>query len=232
MQGLAGFAEYMTESGLGSGLSPEKLSQLTVKVRQASDVEMDGAHRSGSAVACRKGCAHCCYQWVTSTIPEVLLLAQSIRNDFASDHLATLKLRIRLYLDKIAAIPPKDRMLRVRSACPLLEEDLCTAFESRPMSCRMFNALDVADCIRYRQGDTDTPGAANARQIEVGNAMLFGSAVALRRRNLQEAMVEMVPALDIALSNDRAAEQFLDGEPILDSVIVSGYDPSVVARYV
>lgn len=231
MQGLEQFADTYTQSSLKAGPTPERLAKLTNKIKLVADSNIEEAHRHGPAVACVKGCAHCCHQFVTALIPEVLALATYIKVNFDEGHRRELHQRIDAYLVEMRKVPPGERSAKLKATCPLLENDLCSAFSARPMTCRMFNSINVESCKLYRFTDGASPGRGNAKQIEATNALLFGSAIGLRRAGLQEAIVELIPALQIALSTDNAAERYLAGEPIFDDVIVAGYDPSVVKSY-
>jgi len=230
MTNLNQIAETETRAYLRTGPSPERLSELTVKIHQTADGHIRSAQVLGPAVACAKGCSHCCHQYVTALIPEVLRLAESIRATYSPERLAALEERIRSFLSAVREIPGEGRVLTARLACPILESDLCGAFEARPLACRRHNSVNVAACIEYKEGIRKTPALANAKQFGVGQALFTGWAIGLLRSRLQEAIVEMIPALDIALHTPDAAKRYLAGEAIFDSAIVAGYDPAPIRR--
>src|SRR5262245_24014465 len=82
-------------------------------------------------IACKKGCSHCCYIWVSATAPELLFIAKKIRamGEQTIDRVRT------------AHIETKDFGFDVRDQhphpCPLLEQDICSIYESRPKACRL-----------------------------------------------------------------------------------------------
>lgn len=231
MGSLDQFAENQTLALLRAGPSPVRLAELTLKIGLRADSEMKLAQINGPAVACRAGCSHCCHhQFVTAIVPEVLRLAATIRATYSEERLAGLQERIAAYLEIVRATPGPERLSTVKATCPILEEELCGAFEARPLACRRHNSVDVEACIRYRSGERKVPALANNEQIRVGQSLLSGWALGLRRLRLQEAIVELVPALDIALRNPDADERYLAGEPLFDSVVVAGYDPGPIRR--
>lgn len=230
MSRLLGYAESETLSHLRVGPSAERLASLTERINVTADSEIASAQARGPAVACGKGCSHCCIQYVTVIIPEVLNLAACIRSTYSAERLIGLQERMRSYLDEVSRVPATKRIGTVRLRCPVLEGDLCGGFEARPLACRRYNSIDVEACIRRKNGERKEPPLANAEQTQIGNYLLSGFAIGLRRSRLQEALVEMIPALEIALRIPDAAERYLAGEPVFDSVIVAGYDPSEIRR--
>lgn len=105
-------------------------------------------------LACRQGCAHCCYQPVIVYAPELFLLAAHIRNQEGM---------VEKILQAAKTTPGTQDKKYV--ACPLLEENACTAYAARPLSCHAFVSLDVNDCIsafRYLSAPKiHSPGAYN-----------------------------------------------------------------------
>ena len=224
------FAESQTRARLAKAPSPGDLAVLAVEIGRGADGRMRAVQLLGPAVACKKGCSHCCHQFVTALIPEVLRLADEVRASYSEERLDALRERMSVYLAAVEGIPRELRIPTVRLACPLLESDLCGAFEARPLACRRHNSLEVQACIERRQGARQSPAVANAEQTKIGDGLLTGWAIGLRRSRLQEALVELIPALDIALRIPDAAERYLRGEPVFDETIVAGYDPEPIRR--
>lgn len=232
MQGLDGFAERTFRKGLADGQGLVHLKQITDKVRSVADDEMEGAQRAGPAVACKKGCAYCCYQPVSVNIPEVLYLASYIRENYSPEELEQLRSRMSEYSAGLIPFRREERIVGYNAACPFLSDNICTVFAARPMACRSFNAVNVEDCILFARREADLPGPQNDRQVLIGNQLLFGTAVALYQANLQEAKVELIPCLEIALDHEDAGERYFAGESLFDAYILPDYDPSIVERVV
>jgi Fe-S-cluster containining protein len=90
--------------------------------------------RANTVITCKKGCAYCCHYPFLITIIEGLLLYRwltsrgrwtpSLRKNLKANRAKTLGLALEIWL--LSNIP-----------CPLLEEeDLCIAYEARPLHCR------------------------------------------------------------------------------------------------
>jgi Fe-S-cluster containining protein len=91
---------------------------------------------ASKALACRLGCAHCCHQPVVIYAPEMFFLVAQIRgrNGTAENLLA-------------GAEGARGRARGKSQPCPLLEDNACSVYAARPLSCRSFVSLDVNDCI-------------------------------------------------------------------------------------
>src|SRR5262245_39323476 len=107
--------------------------------------KVDATLQSGAGVrlACKKGCSHCCHAWVSGTIPQWLLLAKLIRNQPAttlSDNVPRAHAETGAY----------DFATREKHplACPMLAQDLCSVYESRPVACRFAASADALKCLR------------------------------------------------------------------------------------
>jgi hypothetical protein len=101
-------------------------------------------------VACKKGCSHCCYVWVSASAPEVLFIAKAVRR--RSDP-ATAG-RIRTAFEKTRNVELSARG-KYPHPCPLLENDACSVYAIRPRSCRFWASADAAICARAYHGISD-----------------------------------------------------------------------------
>jgi Fe-S-cluster containining protein len=96
---------------------------------------LDGVPRAANA--CAKGCAFCCHLPVLVTAPEAALLAEVARR--------TPDVRARLEKEE--------------RRCPFLgDDDLCVAYDVRPLRCRAHTSSDRAVCERVFRGER--PAAA------------------------------------------------------------------------
>ena len=110
-------------------------------------------------ISCRKGCDYCCHLLVEISWEEALELAGYVR-ELAPEQQESLKMRIRKNAEKgrglFRATPetenfcepyggdkdiPEDiydsYFYKMRTPCPFLTEGACSAYEHRPVSCRL-----------------------------------------------------------------------------------------------
>lgn len=97
--------------------------------------------------ACRAGCAHCCYQAVGVTPPEVFAIYDHLRATRTAGELDAALARVRDADDRTRRLPAAER-LSPEHPCPFLVAERCSIYEVRPLSCRGTNSLDAAACER------------------------------------------------------------------------------------
>lgn len=95
-------------------------------------------------IACKKGCAHCCYQHVSITAVEVFHIARHIR---ATPDPDAVMAKLEAKLANRDWDPTRD--YDPRNPCAFLDlGGACSIHAFRPMVCRIVMSLSVADCIR------------------------------------------------------------------------------------
>jgi len=94
--------------------------------------------------ACRSACAACCYLFVAVPPGVAEAIAEHIEVTFSSAERNALLTRLDEAAAAAAAI---DDPTRLRRRCPLLgEDDRCSVYEVRPLTCRAFTSTSVARC--------------------------------------------------------------------------------------
>jgi Fe-S-cluster containining protein len=99
------------------------------------------------AVACKAGCAHCCYQAVHVTPPEALTIVDHLQRRLSRAELASLAARVSEACERTRGLAPLDRMTSDHP-CPFLEAGQCAIYEVRPLACRGMNSLDAGGCAK------------------------------------------------------------------------------------
>lgn len=98
----------------------------------------------GMKVACKKGCAHCCSQMVTVTMPEAIGIYLSIADN------RWLLGNVAHWADTQATLIMRGmtsrQWFRTGQRCMFLTEDnSCAVYQERPFVCRTLMALETAD---------------------------------------------------------------------------------------
>jgi Fe-S-cluster containining protein len=168
-------------------------------------------------IACKKGCSHCCYIWVSATAPELLFIAKIIRDrggqvieQLRRAHLHTMEFNF----DARAEHP---------HPCPLLEQDVCSIYDSRPKACRLAASADASVCARSYHNVTDEDIPTPALHLMGRTVYAIALAVALKRSNLPYDAYELNSGLVRALDVPDAERAWLNGNDIFADVM---HDPA------
>jgi hypothetical protein len=97
--------------------------------------------------ACHSGCAHCCYQAVGVSAPEVFAIYEHLRTTLSVHQLDSVAQRIRDADDRTRGMTSAER-LAPDLPCPFLEDQRCSIYAVRPLACRGANSLDATECER------------------------------------------------------------------------------------
>lgn len=97
---------------------------------------------SDVAIACKKGCSHCCHTWVSVAAPEALYVAKIVqsRDDVAIEKVRSAHASTKEYDFETRAVHPYP--------CPLLEDVVCSIYDFRPKVCRLAASADAEICAR------------------------------------------------------------------------------------
>jgi Fe-S-cluster containining protein len=160
-------------------------------------------------VACGKGCSHCCHVFVTASTPEIIYISKIVRR-LGEDVIAKVR---------TAYIETKnydfDARLQQSRACPLLEGDFCSVYESRPKACRTEASMDASICAASYINLTDDIILKPAIYMKGRAIFEIALAMALRHAQLPLHAYEFNAGLAIALERTDAEKAWLSGEDVL-----------------
>ena len=196
-----------------AGTTPE---ELIGEAFERAAVIADGAEREAKvkhAVACRKGCAWCCYQNVRVSAAEVFYLARWLRTHLPAAELTALAAHAQESAARLRGMPQPQRAL-ARIACALLDPSTgaCRVHEARPMLCRGQLSLAAQTCQRA----VESPGE---NHLEPLLDAIHGAGLASMSLELEFAFLgggpvsgELTAMLAVALADPAAAARWSRGE--------------------
>ncbi len=164
-------------------------------------------------VACKKGCSHCCYGWVSASAPEVLFIAKAVRR--RSD--PAVAGRISTAFEKTRDVEWLARSKHPHP-CPLLENEACSVYAIRPRSCRFWASADATICARAYHGISDEEIPTPRLNIVGRNAYAIAFAVALKHARLPHHLYEFNAALARAMQWENAEREWLAGIDVFADV--------------
>lgn len=192
------------------------------KMMDAASQLIDGllARASERSVACQAGCAHCCYQAVGVSVPEVLALEAHVRATRSPEQREALAARVRQADDRTRGLTSAQR-LSPDLPCPFLEDGRCGVYEARPLACRGTNSLDAQACAEllherearaaFVAGDRTFP--CYLEPVRAFHALSAGLQLALDElHGLETHPLELTAAMRILFDDPaRVADEWLAG---------------------
>jgi hypothetical protein len=179
------------------------------------------------ALACRRGCAHCCHAFVSARAPEVLIAKSAI----PAREREALRAAVEATYRVTGTLGPEARA-KLATPCPMLAAGECRIYDARPGTCRTAVSLDVAACAAaFAPGagpiDIPTPDF----HIVMRRGYSIALAGALKRAGYSAPSYEFVGAMRAALARPDAESAWLAGEDVFAGVQTDpGSDPFEHAR--
>jgi Fe-S-cluster containining protein len=181
------------------------------KAQQRHDARIAGAPDVGT-LACRAGCAWCCYFTVDVRAAEVFHILDVVEQSFTPQEKSRVYAEVRANSETLRNSVEGGRVVR-NLKCPFLSEGRCTIYAARPQSCRNYHATNVAGCEQSfaepENLDIDPDFAPGVYQT--GVAHVEAVSTAMREAGYDVAAYELNAALDAALSDAAARERFKSG---------------------
>jgi Fe-S-cluster containining protein len=167
------------------------------------------------SLACKEGCDWCCHLDVGTSVPEVIRIADYLRQTQSSEELQAIRDRLRKRHEM-----RRERLLVRRNGtglpCALLVDHRCTVYPVRPLTCRGANSTDSKACERFLQEPKRTVIPNYAPQHRIAAFVLDGTRAGISESGLKGESLELTAALRIALEEPDAAERWLAGEPVFE----------------
>jgi Fe-S-cluster containining protein len=163
-------------------------------------------------LACREGCAWCCYFTVDVRATEVFRILDFVERSFAPAEKARVHAEVRVNSAALGKLGEGERVTR-NLKCPFLSAGRCTIYEARPQSCRNYHATDVAGCRKsYEEPDNlDIDPDFAPGVYQAGRAHVEAFSAGMREAGYDVSVYELNCALAAALSEPGARERFESG---------------------
>jgi hypothetical protein len=206
---------------LGGARQPDVVGTIVHDAHSHAEWLTDGAKRliPPGPIACRERCSFCCHLRVVTTIPEVIQIATQVQSMNGSDGTDALRHRVAQYRNATSGLDA-DARRRLRIACPLLVDGLCTVYPVRPLSCRGWNSLDVSGCeAHFLDPARGIRIPVYGPQQQINAFVQDGIGRGLREAGLQHDRVELGEALKVGLEIADVAERWLRGERLFTAAL-------------
>jgi Fe-S-cluster containining protein len=179
--------------------------------RQRHDARIAAAPDVGT-LACRAGCAWCCYFTVDVRAAEVFAILDFVERSLTAAERARIHAEVRANSSVFRALDEFERATR-NVKCPFLDEGRCAIYAARPQSCRNYHATNAAGCERSYDDpeDLDIDPEFAPGVYQAGGAHVEAFSAAMRDAGYDVDAYELNCALDAALSEVGARERFESG---------------------
>jgi hypothetical protein len=164
------------------------------------------------AVACARGCSHCCNGWVSATAPEILVMASHVRARGEA-----LVDRVMAAQAAIGAFSMLERPHHPHP-CPMLDGHACGMYEARPSACRCASSMDANACVRVITMLLPEVIPSPMRHIRAREFYDAAMVAALTHAHLPHRLYDLTGGLARALAHGDAQGAWLAGEDILAGV--------------
>jgi Fe-S-cluster containining protein len=167
-------------------------------------------------IACKSGCAWCCYQGVALIPVEAVAIARHIEASFTPEARAALDERLARTQEQAQGLSMHARA-RLMLACPFLVDGRCSIYAVRPFRCRGIHSRD-ADYCKWKlehidEAVLDTRRGTEAdpllqAPVQIMDAGLTGLAVACQEAGLPAQGLELTSAMRVALATPDRDRKF------------------------
>lgn len=165
---------------------------------------------------CKAGCTACCHVRVSSSIPEVLVITEELKNSVPPAYYEELKESVGLIVKKGNTLDA-DWWLKTSTPCPFLLQKyggMCRIYNIRPFTCRSYHSSDATQCIKgFRdKRRVDIPVYPHLRQAADLYSLAFIKAAS--NCGLASYEVGFIAALNIAMNDTNAMSKWLNSEDV------------------
>jgi Fe-S-cluster containining protein len=171
---------------------------------------------------CQPGCSYCCKAAVFASTPEILRIADFLKEKRTPDELLALRAHAEQTARRVAPLDIEERAA-ARVPCPLLDDATgrCGVYEVRPVACRAYHSGSVEACKKaFDAGDANPILPVNPALFHVAHAYSFGMMTACAASGLDPGPYDLAVAIPVALAED-LSERWAAGGNVLPTTRVS-----------
>lgn len=163
-------------------------------------------------LACKAGCGYCCRGFEVHVSPlETFSIAETIAQTQEAQTIVGLVHRLLECQENKERHDPNE-VPRANFECPLLQAEACQIYALRPFTCRAFNAYDAQACKRRKiEGDETAIIQGYVHFRRISDRVHLGIQQGLLEIGLDSHLLDLTPALLIALTQPDARDQWLKG---------------------
>lgn len=195
---------FLEENGMGAAVFARACEQLARSLPELPE-----------GTRCQPGCAWCCHLRVGVSIPEVLVIFETLKARATPEGIAFFRRQVRETGQK-GDVLSEEFWHESGQPCPFLavKDGHCLIYDIRPFSCRAFHSTDMEICRNgfEQKKQVDVPCFPLYRSMANGYAALLIRAAS--QKGLASFQVGFVRAMDIMFQNEKAGARWLGGQDV------------------
>jgi len=208
------------------------LDALLPRAYETFEGSVDACSNGPGSLACRGGCASCCTIRVAATAPEILYIAQHLRNlaeeEASGQWMRDLLGRLLEANRATHGVGEQDRMEQ-GTVCPFIEDGLCVIYDRRPLACRGHASFSEQACIDALNGE-EVAVPVSSLHLTVRSLIQNALQSALRDTRLEWGVYELNQALEIALRNPQIDAEWLAGADVFADAAITDVSAEEMAE--
>jgi Fe-S-cluster containining protein len=174
--------------------------------------------------ACARGCSACCYQQVTVLAPEVIRIIDFLKSSFLDEARKQLIDRLK-NLDLATRGLSATGRAKIPKSCAFLENNECTIYPVRPMSCAEFTSYKLSDCkkgkrIGFKYGSVIHEKARMLAYYSVQQG--FKKGIEQGNPKLDHSWLELTSAIVDALRIENSENEWANGGSVFEKSRMEG----------
>jgi len=195
-------AQTAIEKGFTTNSLFLAIESMYSAIDSLNDSIIASAKKQNISVACYNGCHWCCHQAVFANSYELHYLSEQIKANFSPEELNDVISKTEAKLTQTSDLT-EDELLKFKSPCPLLVNGSCSAYEARPMACRIYLSTKLETCLEFYnhpENETNYPALIEF-PLRAGQMMNEGFRAALKEIGVDTAEFRLENGLEIVLKN-------------------------------
>lgn len=173
------------EANMGQEAVHQSLKAMYAAIDGLIDSLFVYAQQQNQSIDCKRGCSWCCHQPVFALDYELNYLKTAVDNLTDAAAISDIQEKAIQKQAKLGALKGDD-LMNAKHPCPLLKDDACSAYEARPMACRIYLSSDVKSCVHFynHPDDKNTYPALLDMPMRLGRMMNEGFKSALKANGI------------------------------------------------
>ncbi|MCG9578211.1 YkgJ family cysteine cluster protein [Vibrio tubiashii] len=173
------------------------------------------AYKSEPTPACYSGCSHCCHLRVVAYAHELIAIHSYINSSFSPHKRLKVLERLDKQYRRIKDLS-EDEHFTINVECPFLENNKCSIYAVRPMTCASYHSCSDTVCKQSYDEPTnmEIEIPLNPKISIEQNVQFAVTEHVIKHHNDDSNKYELLQGLHLLFSNPKAAQRWKSGRKV------------------